>query len=242
MKRLAIILGVCMATTVLGACGDDKKEAVAYRPIAYGQNNQCYYVSDPAEAQLLMDQGLCQRSWVPTVMPIVWHQMYYPYYSSPAYYGAYVPAAARTVYIERERSWGTQNKTAINREAKKATYQGSNGKTVTANKIGVAKYGAGNRFGPTGTKFGGGSRNATTPTPGSPIKPDATPAPITGKAPAPKAPAPKATPAPPVPKAPRVSPPPKAPSPQPKSSGGFKSGGSGGYGGGSRGYGGGGRR
>lgn len=241
MKRLAIILGVCMATTVLGACGDDKKEAVAYRPIAYGQNNQCYYVSDPAEAQLLMDQGLCQRSWVPTVMPIVWHQMYYPYYSSPAYYGAYVPAAARTVYIERERSWGTQNKTAINREAKKATYQGSNGKTVTANKIGVAKYGAGNRFGPTGTKFGGGSRNATTP--GSPIKPDATPAPVTGKAPAPKAPAPKATPAPPVPKAPRVSPPPKAPSPQPKSSGGFKSGGSGGYGGGSRGgYGGGGRR
>lgn len=236
MKRFAVCLAVLVSTSVLTACGGDG-EKIAYRPVAYGENNQCYYVNDPAEAQLLMDQGLCERSWVPTVMPMTWHHMYYPYYSSPAYYRVYVPVATRTVYVEREKSWGSSNKKAIEGEAKKATYQGSNGKVVSASKIGATKYGAGNRFGPTGAKFGGGDRKAT-PTSSRKVTPEtkvttkATTS-VTAKAtPAPKAEAPKPKPRAEAPKPKTPTPKPKS-SPPPKSSGGSKS-----FGGGSRGSGG----
>lgn len=217
MKLIAKSMTVLMIALGLVACGGNDKK-VAYRPVAFGENNQCYYVDNPAEAQMLINQGLCERHWAPTAMPVYWHQMYYPYYASPAYYNTYVPVATRTVYVTNQKTWGQQNKTAIAEKAKAATYKASNGKTVPAEKIGATKYGAGNRFGPTGAKFGGGARNATPDPPQAPskenIKPtDANPTPVTSKAPAPKAPKP-------------------TPSPQPKSSGGIKSGGkSGGSGG-----------
>jgi len=230
MKRLAIILTLMLIPIACGGGG----HRVAYRPIAFGENNQCYYVNNPAEAQMLMDQGLCDRGWVPTIMPGYWHQRYYPYYASPAYYNTYVPVPVRTVYVQSERSWGSTNKSAIATATKEATYQGSNGKTVPASKIGATKYGAGNRFGKPGTKFGGGSRDATTPGPGSPgsgVKSSPAPA---------ETPAVKSTPAPKAPSAPKSTP--SKPSGGSKSSGGTKSGG--GYksgGGGSKSYGGGSR-
>jgi hypothetical protein len=222
-----VTLAVVMAATVLAGCGKDEKK-VAYRPTSFGENGQCYYVDHPDEALALQRNGLCDPSWAPTVMPVYWRQMYHPYYASPAYYRSYVPVATRTVYVDRQKTWGSANRTAIAEKAKGATYLGSNGKTVAAEKIGATKYGAGNRFGDPATKFGGGSRGKT---------PSTTPAttPVTAKTPTnadtPKA-DPKATPTP-KPKAP--SPPkasnPKPQSPKPQS----PSRPSGGYGGGSRG-------
>jgi hypothetical protein len=222
MKRAMLLLSMMIA---LAGCGGGSH--VAYRPIAFGENNQCYYVNSPAETQMLMDRGLCDRGWAPTIMPSYWHSMYYPYYSSPAYYRTYVPVGVRTVYVNSEKTWGSSNKTMIAEKAKAAQYQGSNGKTVSADKIGATKYGAGNRFGPAGTKFGGGNRNPiTTPASGLP-KVDATPTK--------PGPAVKTAPSPKAPKSP-------TPAPKPRSSSGTKSGGgskSYGGGGGSKSYGGG---
>lgn len=221
MKK--IILSIILAAAILAGCGGG--HPIAYRPIAYGENNQCYYVNNPAEVITLQAQGLCQPGWAPTLMPLYWHQRYYPYYSSPAYYNVYVPVASRSVYITSERTWGSSNKTAIATASREATYKGSNGKTVPASKIGAAKYGGGARFGPEGTKFGGGSARTGTPS--------QTPSAKTPSSPSVKAPSAPSKPA--------------SPSPSPSKSYGGGSGrpssGSGGshsYGGGSRSYGGGG--
>ncbi len=175
MKR--IILSVIIAAAILAGCGGGSP--VAYRPIAYGENNQCYYVNSPAEVITLQAQGLCDRSWAPTLMPLLWHQRYWNYYSSPSYYSVYVPVASRSVYITTERTWGSNNRAAIATASREATYRGSNGKTVPASKIGAAKYGGGSRFGPVGTKFGGGSaRTGGAPSPS--VKAPSSPAPSKG--------------------------------------------------------------
>lgn len=191
MKK--IFLSIIMAAVMLTGCGGGHH--VAYRPIAYGENNQCYYVNNPVETIALQQAGLCQPGWAPTIMPIYWHQRYWNYYASPSYYRTYVPVASRSTYVASEKSWGSTNKTAIATEAKRATYQGSNGKTVTADKIGAAKYGGGARFGPTGTKFGGGSAR----TGESPAAPKVSPTPAPKASPSkPASPAPKASPSKPA--------------------------------------------
>lgn len=223
MKRTVLAVAILALALGLTGCGRDK-EKVAYRPIAFGQNNQCYYVHDPAEAVALQAAGLCERSWAPTLIPAAWHSMYYPYYSSPAYYRTYVPVPMHRAYVDTSRTWGSANKNAIATAVKDATYLGSNGKRVSAEKIGAAKYGGGARFGPPGTKFGGGARTATPNTNVPAQKPAATPTP-------PKAtPSPKSTP----PKSPSVKSPstPKAPSSGTKSFGGGSGGGSKSFGGG----------
>jgi hypothetical protein len=187
MKRLAVAL-----VLVLAACG--QRHPVAYRPVAFGENGHCYYAQDPAETVALQRSGLCEPGWQPMLMPSYWHYRYWNYYSSAAYYQVYVPPASRTSYAGTERSWGSSNRSAIDAAAPGATYKGSNGQTVSAEKIGVAKYGGGARFGPPGVKFGGGARTApaapqvpATPNnpPGSPSNAPSTPS----KAPsAPKAP------------------------------------------------------
>lgn len=193
-KTSLTIAATVLAAVLLAGCGGG--HAVAYRPAAYGEGTSCYYVNSPAEAIALQAAGLCQPGWVPTLMPVYWHQRYYPYYASPAYYHVYVPAPARSAYAGAERSWGASNRTAIATAAREATYKGSNGKVVSASKIGATKYGGGARFGPPGTKFGGGARTATpgpAPGAGATPAPGATPSPApaakTAPAPAPKAPA-----------------------------------------------------
>lgn len=232
--RLALALIGVVAFAGLGGCG--RSEPVAYRPAAFGVPGQCYYLHDPLEALELRARGLCDPGWAPTLMPLAWHQMYYPFYSSPSYINVYVPRAQRTVVLRGERTWGSANKGAIAAQARQAKYLGSNGKVVPASKIGATKYGAGNRFGPSGTKFGGGDRGADPSKPRVKAPTVKTPGGGPSKSPGVKPPTAK----PPAPKAP--SSPPKSPTVRAPSGGGRSSGGGGysGGGGGGRSSGGGG--
>lgn len=149
-----------LLVSVMAACGNGR--SVAYRPVSMGENGMCYYDTYADEVPLLIQQGMCQPGWIATPMPLFFHYRYYNYLSSPLFYNRYVPTQYRTVYVRNETSFGNSNRSSISAEAPKATYKGSNGKTVTADKIGAAKYGGGARFGPEGAKFGGGSaRNDT---------------------------------------------------------------------------------
>lgn len=113
-------------------------ESVSYAPSAYGEHNHCYYAYDPAEVIALQQAGLCPRTWVAYPMPVYWHAMYYPYYSSPVYYDRYIPAQRRTYYrttviTKFEREYRTE----ITRYESKGKWKGSdgkeaNGKTVTS--------------------------------------------------------------------------------------------------------------
>lgn len=134
MKKF-IVAAVAATLTMLGlgACGGG--HPTTYTPAAYGQNGYCYYINSPAEALALQSSGLCPHSWAPLLAPLAWQQMYYPYYSSPAYYNHYVPVGVRTVYISHERSFGSTYRSQIATASKSASYRGSNGKVTTYNKI-----------------------------------------------------------------------------------------------------------
>ena len=157
--RKIIAIGALAASLVGGAAlpGCGASQPVTYAPAAYGISGQCYYAQDPAEAVALENAGLCPRSWVPTLMPLAWHEMYYGYYDSPVYYSRYVPASRRTVYVSRQRSFGSTYKSRITTLSRTATYRGSNGGTVKGTKVGKAQFGSGTA----GTSLGGGSRNRT---------------------------------------------------------------------------------
>ena len=83
MKRWAVAaLAATAGLLVVTGCAKPQ-ERVAYRPIAYGADNQCWYVDDPEEVRYLVRDGLCQATWVPTPMPDSWRLQYWNYYSSP---------------------------------------------------------------------------------------------------------------------------------------------------------------
>lgn len=157
MKWKQGLLSLVAGVLVLGgavACGHDDPED--YRPVAYGENGHCYYVEDPLEVTALYDRGYCQRSWTPFLMPLLWHQMYYPYYASPAYYNTFVPVATRTVYVTHSTTFQHTYAADIKRQSSRATYKNSAGKTVKGNKVSPTKFGGGSRTG-----GGGGSRSKT---------------------------------------------------------------------------------
>lgn len=159
-------LAALLAAVSLTACGSG--QPVSYAPMAYGQNNQCYYLDDPAEAIALQHAGLCGPTgnyWVPTPMPLLWHQMYYPYYSSPAYYNTYVVVAHRTTFVSTQATFGRTYASQIKTESAQAKYRGSNGKTYTGNRIkpgsfsnGVKGFGSGMKcaLGPVTLQIRGG--------------------------------------------------------------------------------------
>jgi hypothetical protein len=169
-SSVKLLILVMLAAVGLTACGS---HPVAYAPVAYGQNSQCYYLDDPQEAIALQHAGLCGPQgnyWVPTLMPLLWHEMYYPYYSSSAYYGTYVVASHRTVFISHQTTFSHTYASEIKTQSAKAKYKGSNGKTYTGNKIkkgsfsnGVKGFGGGKKcslgapLGVSLTKGGGGS-------------------------------------------------------------------------------------
>ena len=160
--KLRTIAAAALTALAVGAsitaCGGMDSQPVTYAPAAYGVPGHCYYVDDPAEAIALENAGLCPRSWVPTVMPLAWHETYWDYYDSPAYYGTYVPARIRTVYIHRETTFGHRYGAAIKTRARTATYRSSTGQTVKGTKLtGKTRFGSGTSFGTTGRKYGGGS-------------------------------------------------------------------------------------
>lgn len=154
--------GAVAAAAVLAAvaagCSSAPAAPLTYAPAAYGVPGHCYYVDDPAEARALQDAGLCPRSWAPALMPVAWHEEYYAYYDSGAYYDTYVPARVRTVYVQRETSFGRTYKTAITTRSKQATYKSSSGTTVRGTQVtSKTRFGSGKSFGAAGQKYGGGN-------------------------------------------------------------------------------------
>jgi hypothetical protein len=151
----AAAAGAVLAAVLTAGCGT-AAEPVTYAPAAYGVPGHCYYVESVAEAVALQAAGLCPQSWGPAVMPLVWHEEYYAYYDSPAYYNTYVPARARTVYVQQETVFGRANRAAIATRSKQATYRSSSGTTVKGPQVtGKVRFGSGTSFG--ASKYGGGS-------------------------------------------------------------------------------------
>lgn len=113
--------------------------AASYSLAAYGENGHCYYIDDPAEVVSLQQAGLCPSTWTAMIMPLLWHETYYDYYASPAYYNTYVPVRYRTVWVSQSTSFYNTNKTTILVVHTKGTYKDSTGKTVPAAQIPSAK-------------------------------------------------------------------------------------------------------
>lgn len=156
----ALIAGLFIAVAALAGCSHSAP--VSYAPAAYGEViggvGHCYYDDDPYEAQQLLAAGLCPAGWIPTIMPLYWHEEYYSYYSSPSYYNRYVLVSHRTVYVTHETTFHTTYSSQITSASSKATYKGSNGKTVTGT---TAKMKFSTGSGSTGN-VGGGSLRAGT--------------------------------------------------------------------------------
>lgn len=115
--------------------------AAGYGMAAYGQNGQCYYIDSPQEATALIAAGLCPAAWVPTLMPLAWHEEYLDYYNSPVYQ-AYVPASYRPGWSAQwgpSSPWYQSNKTTIVVIQKKAVYKDTSGNTVAATAIPSSK-------------------------------------------------------------------------------------------------------
>lgn len=160
MKRAAAIvtvLAAAIATLTITGCGPDS-QPVTYAPAAYGVSGHCYYIDDPAEAIALENAGLCPHTWHPALMPMWWHEEYFNYYDSPAYYNRYVPVRVRTVYVTHERTFGTRYRTVIASRSKLATYRSSSGTLVKGTKMtGKTRFGSGTSFGTSGQRYGSGS-------------------------------------------------------------------------------------
>lgn len=156
----ALIAGLFIAITALAGCSH--AAPVSYAPAAYGEVigsvGHCYYDDDPYEAQQLLAADQCPAGWIPTAMPLYWHEEYYSYYSSPSYYTRYVLVSHRTVYVTHETIFHTTYSSQITSASSKAVYKGSNGKTVTGT---TAKMKFSSGSGSTG-KVGGGSLRSGT--------------------------------------------------------------------------------
>lgn len=170
MKRIAaLIAGLFIAVAALAGCSHPAP--VSYAPAAYGEAiggvGHCYFDDDAYEAQQLLAAGLCPAGWVPTPMPLYWHEEYWSYYSSPAYVNRYVLVSHRTIYVTHETTFHTTYSSQITAASSKAAYKGSNGKTVTGTTAkmkfstgsgSTSKVGGGSlRSGTTGGSTGGGS-------------------------------------------------------------------------------------
>jgi hypothetical protein len=162
-RFVAALVTALIVGSGLTACGGSDDSDVTYSPAAYGEvvggQGLCYFDQDPYEAQQLLATGMCPAGWIPYQMPTYWHQQYYGYYSSPAYYNRYVLVSRRTVYVTHETTFHTTYSTQITAASKAASYRGSNGKTVSGSKVGTAKFGGGSARQQT---YGGGSGRANT--------------------------------------------------------------------------------
>ncbi|MEV5710093.1 hypothetical protein [Actinoallomurus sp. NPDC052274] len=150
----ATLAGVVLMPGLVACHGED----VTYVPAAYGVPGHCYYAYSPDEVGYLYAAHLCPAGWVATPMPVWWHERYYRYYASPAYYTHYVPVRVRTVYVTSQRTFYRTYRVQIVQQSRYATYKGSNGRTVSGAK-------AGRRFG-AGPSSAGGQRPGTRPTRG----------------------------------------------------------------------------
>lgn len=155
--KFAVLISAVLMLTGLTACGHND---MSYRPAAFGQSGQCYYVDNPAEAIALQQAELCPSSWIPTVMPLFWHQQYAYYYDYPGYYNRFVPVSSRTIYVTHAHTFENTYRSQIKTASKTAQFRGSDGKTYTGNKIKVGPKtftGGSNKGG-----FSGGSNKSKT--------------------------------------------------------------------------------
>jgi hypothetical protein len=160
VKKFVVgLVMVAMTSLGLAACGGNPN--VAYTPslAAFGNStlSQCYMPLSVPQSywqsieQQYIQRGWCHAGWQPTYIPQNMYMTYYPYYSSPVFYNAYIPVAYRTSYVSYERGFGTTYRSQIATLDRTAVYRGSNGKTTTYNQI---KSGGGSRssFGTGGTR------------------------------------------------------------------------------------------
>lgn len=118
---------------------------------AYGVQNgsvfDCYYVDDIGEVAALEQAGLCPPGSTAMAAPLLWRETNWAYYSSPAYYNAYIPVGYRshyaTVYVV---SFNSQYSKQISTAESNAVYKTSGGKTVSGSsvKTGTLKFNSGN--------------------------------------------------------------------------------------------------
>lgn len=153
-----LVLGVLIAVAGLTACGEAKADE--FIPATYGADGQCYYVESEEEVRVLKDDGLCEQADRPTQASSTtsgteWLLLYALFLNSPAYYDRYVPAATRTVYIERRTEFNRVNDAKIKEYAPRAKYRGNDGKIYTGDKVKPGQFGNG------GKGFGGGTRKCS---------------------------------------------------------------------------------
>lgn len=159
-----LITASTLALGIAVAGCSSPRPPVTYAPVAYGEvvggQGRCYYVQDPAEVAALQQAGLCPATWLAYQAPPVWEATYWDWYSSPSYYGTYVPITRRATYTSvTVVSFQSTHTADISRLSKTATYKGSDGKTATATTA-KAKFSSGS--GSNSGQGGGSLRNSTT--------------------------------------------------------------------------------
>lgn len=163
-KSLLVVLATAVGAATIAGCGlDSGGDDPTYTPAAYYQTvngvNDCYYVSTPVEVADLISAGLCPIHSVAMMMPVMWEEEYYSYYSSPAYYNTYVPVANRSVYVKYTVvSFKTKYSAGITKMSSSAKYKSSSGGTVSGSKVSTKSFGGGSRNS-SGSGYGGGSRS-----------------------------------------------------------------------------------
>lgn len=144
-KIVLIIIAVLTGMVIMASCYYSAPIAVApvpvqsaasyYTPSSYGEAGHCYYRYYPEEAQNLINAGLCPQNWVPYPMPLAWYHTYYWYYSSPAFYGLYVPSAYRSTYISQTTTYYNSNQRNVSDASRNAQYKDDKGNTVRGSDV-----------------------------------------------------------------------------------------------------------
>lgn len=136
---------------------------VSYAPAAYGVSSghgfDCYYIESAAEVTALINAHHCPPGSTATPMPLTWEETYWSYYDSDAYYGTYMPAYERTMFVTSYSvTFARKYSTTIKLDASKGTYLSSSGKKVSGPSVAKLKFTAGaGKSGSVTTVHGGGS-------------------------------------------------------------------------------------
>lgn len=156
MIRATVTALAIAAAGLVAGCGP-AAPPLSYAPAAYGELGSCYYVDSPAEVVALQAAGLCPSAWAPVLMPLYWHARYASYYDSDRYYGAYVPAPRRSVYVTNVTVFERSHRSDIDHQQASGSYRGSDGKSYTGAQARAGRNGGGART----SGGGGGSRSSS---------------------------------------------------------------------------------
>jgi hypothetical protein len=132
-KGLSLLAAGATAITLsLSGCGG---QPTVVPPMAYGEFyggvGHCYYANSLYEATMLLSGHYCPAGWIPTPMPLLWHERYYPYYSSQRYMVIAVPHNSWGTYRTSQSTFGKTYKVAIKTQTRTAKTYRPVGVTVT---------------------------------------------------------------------------------------------------------------